>query len=278
MTGELANGLLDDAAMFPPGSMALPDALVGHVGHRGAWYADMLGPFVCAAGRLVTLQERAEQFGIQRLDVAVIVTDGLAAVDTALARAAACPAVHVVALEVPIGPDQLDAALRALVPRLAQGCRIYVELPMTAITDRHAHDLSRAGLYLKLRTGGTSIEAFRTEAELARPIVLAAAERLAFKCTAGLHHAIRQLDRETGFEHHGFVNVLLAARVAAASGSVDATAAVLSIRDRSEIVARALELATADIVAVRALFRSFGTCSILEPVTDLCSLGLVTAP
>ena len=35
-----------------------------------------------------------------------------------------------------------------------------------------------------------------------------------FKCTAGLHNAVRHRAADTGFEHHGFLNVLLATRQA----------------------------------------------------------------
>ena len=39
-----------------------------------------------------------------------------------------------------------------------------------------------------------------------------------YKCTAGLHHALRHRDHETGFEHHGFLNVLLATRARSTAG------------------------------------------------------------
>ena len=38
----------------------------------------------------------------------------------------------------------------------------------------------------------------------------ASTARSRFKCTAGLHHAVRNTDPDTGFEQHGFLNILLA--------------------------------------------------------------------
>ena len=75
-----------------------------------------------------------------------------------------------------------------------------------------------AGLRLKFRTGGLTADAFPSAAELAACIDAALDRETPFKCTAGLHHAVRHTDPETGFEHHGFLNVLLATRVALDGG------------------------------------------------------------
>ena len=50
-----------------------------------------------------------------------------------------------------------------------------------------------------------------------------------FKCTAGLHHAVRHRAADTGFEHHGFLNVLLA--VAAALTGEDAGEVAAELAD-----------------------------------------------
>ena len=109
-------------------------------------------------------------------------------------------------------------------------------------------------------------------------MVRCAAERLPFKCTAGLHNAVRHRDPHTKFEHHGFLNVALAARTAATTGSASATAAVLAERDPNELAAAVRTLTPQDVAALRAMFCSFGTCSITEPIGDLVAMGLVTAP
>lgn len=36
--------LVDDAAVFPPGDLPVPDAVAAHRVHRSAWYAGFVGP------------------------------------------------------------------------------------------------------------------------------------------------------------------------------------------------------------------------------------------
>jgi len=97
----------------------------------------------------------------------------------------------------------------------------------------------------------------------------------AFKCTAGLHHAVRHRDRETGFEHHGFLNVLLATRAALDGASVGEVEAVLEDRYANDLVALAR---TSDLPGARRWFTSFGSCSVTEPLDDLLALGLLEEP
>lgn len=82
-----------------------------------------------------------------------------------------------------------------------------------------------------------------------------------------MHHAIRNTDPRTGFEQHGFLNLLLAA---ANPGDAET---LLAVRDRGEITARVRDLDP----ATRARFVSYGTCSVLDPVTDLIDLHLLPA-
>jgi hypothetical protein len=95
-----------------------------------------------------------------------------------------------------------------------------------------------------------------------------------FKATAGLHHAVRNTDPETGFEQHGFLNLLLATDAARAGAEEAEVAAALADRDGTRVAARVRDLAP----GVRESFRSFGTCSILEPVEELAALGLTAVP
>ncbi|TAM91266.1 MAG: hypothetical protein EPN43_04620 [Jatrophihabitans sp.] len=276
-TTALYAALFDDAAMFPPADLKMPAALRQHARHRLAWYADTVGPFVCNARWLDQLAAQAQALGLAPLPVAAVVSDGIGELGRLRARLAGLTQVSLQALEVPLKNASLPAAMSALEPFVAGGVPCYLEVPVGAVDDRTVHDLGRARLRLKLRTGGTSIDAFSSEAHLAVPIVACAAERLQFKCTAGLHNAVRHRDEATGFEHHGFLNVALAARVAAATGNAAATAAVLADTDPLSVQSQVRALTDRDVAAVRAMFCSFGTCSIDEPIADLVAMGLVTA-
>ncbi len=46
MLPEPFRGLVDDAAVFPPGDAPLPEALTAYVGRRDEWYADLVASFV----------------------------------------------------------------------------------------------------------------------------------------------------------------------------------------------------------------------------------------
>lgn len=273
MTGFAA--LLDDAALYPPAATELPDAVRSHVRHRLAWYSDMVGPFVCNLERLRRLDAGISALDVAPLDVALAVPAGMDDLPRALAMIGECPALRLTAVEVPLGSQRRRAVLEQLGP-IRERALVYLEIPVLAVTERQIHDLKQADLRLKLRTGGTSIDTFRSEKELARPILLCAAERLAFKCTAGLHHAVRQRDRDSLFERHGFLNIMLAARTAAATGNLVATAALLAERDPLAVASRFRDLSAADLDAIRNLVACIATSAIDQSIKELAALGLVS--
>jgi hypothetical protein len=136
-------------------------------------------------------------------------------------------------------------------------------------------ELAAADHRLKFRTGGPDAEAFPAAHELAACIDAAIEREVAFKCTAGLHHALRHRDAGTGFEHHGFLNVLLATRATLDSAGIDAVAALLEETDPGAVRAALAETGDDALARTRRWFTSFGSCSVLEPVADLIALQLV---
>jgi hypothetical protein len=83
---------------------------------------------------------------------------------------------------------------------------------------------------------------------------------------------VRHRSEESGFEHHGFLNVLLATR--AALDGDDLTAA-LGERDHQVVVDRLAEVGSDGLVRARRWFTSFGCCGVRDPYDDLVALGLV---
>jgi hypothetical protein len=118
-------------------------------------------------------------------------------------------------------------------------------------------------------------EAYPDEAELAEAITTAVATGIAFKATAGLHHAVRNTALDTGFEQHGFVNVLAAVAAVLDGADAHTVAGILAERDGAALAARLAGLPEERAAEVRARFLSYGTCSIAEPLADLRALGLV---
>lgn len=246
-------GLLDDAAIFPPGNAPLAVAVAEHAAHRHRPYAAALGPLVVRAADL-------PEVGATEVAVVTGLDEAHAAV------AAAGPRLR--SLEVTMPPHATADEVRALA---SLGVEVFVEVPRDARRTSVIRELAVTGLSAKFRTGGLSADLFPTIPELAAAIELAVAAGVPFKATAGLHHAVRHTDPATGFEHHGFLNLLLAAARAQSGRPLGDIAAALASRDDGAVARAALEL-TPD---VRTAFRSFGTCSIREPLDELARLDLL---
>ena len=135
-------------------------------------------------------------------------------------------------------------------------------------------ELAAREISLKFRTGGLSDDLFPTSSQLASCIEASLDRELPFKCTAGLHHAVRHRDEASGFEHQGFLNVLLATRTSLDGGGPDEVARVLDETDGAALASRLT--ADPDVAArTRRWFTSFGSCSVLEAHEDLVELGLL---
>jgi hypothetical protein len=137
----------------------------------------------------------------------------------------------------------------------------YCEVPLDQITNAFA----------KVRTGGDTIP---SAPDLAAFLHEAAARRLPFKATAGLHHPIR-----AGM--HGFINVFVAA--AFAWHGMDRESLILVLEEShasafefgdKDLRWRGLDLSMDQIRTARRDFaHSFGSCSFEEPLEDLRKLG-----
>ncbi len=282
MAGDIFSGLFDDASLFPPASLAMPDAVAGHLRHQQAWYGDMSGPFVCADTKITQLSAALTAANVAELDLALVLPGGADSLDAAADAVFADPRLRLRAVEVPVDRQaaNTEVAVARLVARLDEtplvGATAFAEIPAAQLNSDAVHALSEHRYLAKLRTGGVTAEAFPDEPTLARCLILLADQRLAFKCTAGLHHAVRHRAADTGFEHHGFLNVLLAVVAALEGSDVPDVAGVLADQDANRVARGVSELTPDAAAGARSLFTSFGTCSTDEPVTDLVTLGLVS--
>jgi hypothetical protein len=267
--------LLDDAAVFPPGNLPLAEAVIAHNGHRRSAYAELVGPLVLPAAALDGLVPLLEA-GTAPPALSVTLPGEPAAVAPAVAAVAALDTVTLAAVETPLGPGaQVGKLLAALDAALPDGVTGYVEVPRDerglGVLDALAGSRYRA----KFRTGGLVPQAHPGEAELAGALTGAVSRGLTFKCTAGLHHAVRHTDG--GLEQHGFLNVLLATEAALRGAPPDELAALLAQRDAATVAGQVAGLGYERLAAARASFASFGTCSVTEPRDDLIRLGLLPA-
>jgi hypothetical protein len=270
---RLFAGLVDDAALFPPGNAPMTSALADHAKHRRAPYAGLVGPFLCPTTRVAELLETLP--AEQHLAVSLVVGDGPAVTSEALRAATADDRISLVAVEASHARLAHDAATVGATVRRMPSVTGYLEV-----------DPSDVGLSLdlvapsggwqaaKFRTGGTTADAFPTEQALADFLVATVERGLPFKLTAGLHHVVRHTDPDTGFEHHGVLNALVATADALAREDLGIVVASLAERDVDRLVERVRSWSELDCLAVRGSFRSFGCCNVNEPIDELDALGL----
>ncbi|MDM4721227.1 hypothetical protein QTQ03_17065 [Micromonospora sp. WMMA1363] len=275
---RLLTGLVDDAAVFPPGSAPVPAAVAAHRRHRTSWYADLVGPLLVPASALTGRELHPLVDPAEGLVIGVVGDTGLDGLPAALAALPAGVTARQVEVAVAKRGEDPRPGLTGLL-KLAQqldGAAVYAEIPLTfglmealdTVTDARADGLPVA---VKFRTGGLAAELFPTSAELAAVVCACRDRGLPFKLTAGLHQAVRHLESETGFTHHGFANVLAAALAAARGAGAARVTELLAATDPRPL----LQLIEAGLDEARPLWVGYGSCSILEPLTDLIRLGLV---
>jgi len=191
------------------------------------------------------------------------------------------PAGARVALLVDQEPGPLPPAVETLETKLAEGLSLptYCEAPLDEITRGFA----------KVRTGGVTPDAIPSAASLADFLCHAAARRMAFKATAGLHHPMRASHPLTyavdspRARMHGFLNVFAAAVFAWHGLDREGVCEILEEADPAafefgpdELNVRRRRLTTERIHSARRDFaHSFGSCSFEEPVSGLRELGLL---
>lgn len=234
------DAFFDDAAIFPPGNAPMVEAVRAHLARRGTGAGELVGPFVCAAARLTELRDA---LGHGHLDLALVATtDGVVEIIDGLATQQ----------NITLTAVELHGSVEEL-PDLPPALRVFVERPWDgplAVPD---------GAFLKLRCGGPDPADVPSADQLGAAIAHCVQHDLAFKLTAGLHHALRT---DAG---HGFLNVL-----AAVGAAIDGGDPVPLLEERDPA---AVKISQPD--ATRRLFRSIGTCSIEEPLAELRALGLI---
>ncbi len=282
---ELFCGLFDDAALFPPGNAPMSRAVPEHRAHELSVHADLVGPFVCPDSRIPELiaELRREQ-QVRALPVSIVVSGGPVSVDSVWGGLVEDRSVSLVALEIPLGPGggapaRAEAAA-ARVAELSPAVSGYVEVPRGDELEDVLDVLAEHGVRAKLRTGGPTPASFPPEREVAAFLHGCASRHLAFKCTAGLHAGVRHDVPVAGggevMEQQGFLNILLATAASLEGATPDEITALLAERDEALVVKGVEALDSAHVTEARRRFRSFGTCSVPEPIDDLVRLGLLS--
>ncbi|MFD0492046.1 hypothetical protein A8924_0521 [Saccharopolyspora erythraea NRRL 2338] len=267
--------LVDDAALFPPGSAPVPQAVVDHLAARSGPYAGVMGPMLCQASRLAELiTELAKAKPAEPVALSLVCDTGLGGVPKALSIIEGRQellALRMVEMPAPSDVDDIwlervsefvpEDIVRVVEPR--RGANGWLD---------GIKRVAEHGCWPKLRCGGQTAESFPSVEVVSDFLAVASTLGVPFKVTAGVHSAVRRTDPETGFTHHGFLNLLVATarslsgkNVREALGSTDDAGLADEARSLSDDAAR----------AVRDVFASYGSASLTDPVTDLEGLELL---
>lgn len=264
--------LIDDAALFPPGNAAMPDALAAHPHHLAGTYGFTVGRFLCPASRVPELAQAWSR--PTPLTVGVIADTGIEGLTDAITQIVTDPHLELGAVEIVLPPGSSLIALGDILDALPEVTG-YVELPRGQDLSAELDAIAVSGREAKFRTGGAAMGSVPAPEELAAFITACVARRIPFKCTAGLHHAICGVEDTAGNTQHGFLNVLLATQ-AAVLGEDDAEVLGWLREGSAEVIVHALRaLHEHDARRVRTSFIGFGSCSVSEPVAELTELALL---
>jgi hypothetical protein len=298
----LLSEAIDYAGLFPPAQLDMPGAVAEYAAYLGSQDVWALGRFVVPASRLDELAEvaahdaaeSARSLGVRpapwRLSV-LLGADITADAERTLRFHSASGSANdgwsarVEAIEVRASsPDAIAAAVRAV----PEGFERYVEIPIDGDPTTLVRAIGDGSAFAKVRTGGTTADAFPASDDLVRFLATCVRERVPFKATAGLHHPLRgeyPLTYEpnaTAGRMYGFLNVFLASAFLK-SGMPEADARQLleeqeaaSIRfDQSGVAWRGHRLSTEQLLAARRMVKSFWSCSVREAIDDLGEIGLL---
>ena len=288
---------IDYAGLFPPAQLDMPGAVAEYESYLASNDAWALGRFVVPAARLDELAATAGEgmpnpLGTRRAErrLSVVLGADLPAdvertrIFSGRGRDHAWCGVDAVELRAS-SPEAISEAMQLVPDRVER----YVEIPIGRDPTPLVRAIGEAGAFAKVRTGGTTADAFPASDHVVRFLGTCLREAVPFKATAGLHHPLRgvyPLTYEPGSacgRMYGFLNVFLAtAFLAAGLGEADA-GELLEESDpdtltfgAADVTWRSLCLPLDRLAQSRRLLTSFGSCSFREPIDDLTLLGLLS--
>jgi hypothetical protein len=289
----LVAGVIDYAGLFPPAALPMREAVASYAEYLDAPEAWVLGRFVVPVSRLDELAAEAVRYinsntGPWRIS-ALAGENVTADVERIRAfDAAPLHARHFLVDTVELRASSREA-IEASTRAVGSSLTVYVELPVSDEPRPLLESVKRTGSRAKVRTGGTTADAFPTAAQLARFIVRCAQVGVPFKATAGLHHPLRgdqpltYASDASSATMFGFLNVFLASAFASVGMEERNVVTLLEERDASSIEFgddsvrwRGHAIALDRLRGARAtLALSFGSCSFREPIDDLRRLALL---
>jgi hypothetical protein len=266
----LTDRIVDDAGVFPPEELDVASALARHRSDQAISNPVLSQRFVCSAGRFDELHRHLDDG--DRIQV-IALGPAVQQTEASVVSLEADDRTPVVALEtsLPVDNQHKVQALEVIDQNAAAPPHldIFVEVGLGPALEADLDLLQRHGHAAKVRCGGVRRELFPLPSDLARFVHHAIGREVPFKATAALHHAIAHPDVYTGFDHFGFLNLLLAVAAAQKGAGTNEVEHILVECDPNVVLERITGLTTRDACEIRAAFNSEGGCSTSEPIDDL---------
>jgi hypothetical protein len=262
----LLAGLIDHAALFPPASLPMDEAIAVDRAARASEHAWILDRFICPASKLGELPRDAPPLSV--------VLDGGEG-DLEAVHDARLAGRRVELVEARIDPSWIPDTQQLVQAKLGEGVRAFWELAPGRGLSGAVAAVREARAGAKIRCGGATVPPV---AGVAAFVAACRDAGVPFKATAGLHHAVR------AGEAHGFLNLLAAAVFAYAEElSAEQLEPLLAEEDPGAFTVDASGLRVhaysageeAIAEARRDLFVAYGSCSFSEPVEDLTALAIL---
>lgn len=288
----LLSEIVDYAGLFPPAALSMPEAVINYATYKNSNYKWMLGRFVVPVARLDEFLESAADFILrdaQAWRLSVLASEDIYATVRKIEEFNAENAPRAVCDALEVKADTA-AQIEKISDAVPPGLQTYFEIPIGAELSELAVNLALKDRRAKIRTGGTTPEAFPPAKMIIRFIRTCLAANVAFKATAGLHHPIRcykPLTYDAGAPEsmmNGFINLFLAAGFARAGFKPSVLEELLEdefeesfeFDDNGVLWRQEHFLSTSQLKFLREKnIISFGSCSFEEPIADLQEIGLL---
>ena len=282
----LLNSVIDYAGLFPPAGLAMAEALRNYANDKAGYFSWALGRFIVPISRLPELESCMDEFK-QNWRLSVLAgSNPESDLEKIIDFNRRCPPFVIDTVEAKAADIRsIDLLLKVFGGRF----QTYLEIP----ADKHSVALiaaiARVGGRAKVRTGGIRPELFPSPAELAEFISSCAEQRVSFKATAGLHHALRSVHPLTyepsspSGTMHGFVNVIVASAFASAGADEETLKAILEEEtiksfnfEDGALSWRGRRIDSGRLREMRErFFLSFGSCSFREPISEMKALRML---
>jgi len=295
----LLRDLIDYAGLFPPATLSMSRSVANYDEYSRSEWKWILGRFIVPVAWLAEFEDAFTRLpnSASGANLAKWRLSGLLGADPLadiarihefnirMAKSSPSRTAVIESIELKVTSAREVERISVIIP---QDLSAYFEIPPSLVSEC-VPALAKSGRRAKIRTGGETADKFPAPEDVVAFTRLCAANNVAFKATAGLHHPLRSVHRLTYQPEsplgmmHGFINLFLAAAFLRAG--MDSRVAVQLLEEQSPqafhfdedgVSWREDRLSAREIAAVRHDFAiSFGSCSFTEPIDDLRSLRLL---